>query len=101
MGERQEREGDNFIRPAAALFERDLLLADHSPPALQLDAYPPIELAGRSARGLQAQLGKPLPYLRLYENSRHFRIDPRHDLRRRLRRLEQRHPRLRRSWRGS
>src|SRR5260370_42433191 len=81
--------------PRPALLEGDFPLADHPAPALGLRAYPPVELRGRAAGGLQALVGKALPYFRLQENSRHFRIEPRHDLGRPPRRGEQRHPGLR------
>src|SRR5882672_6128563 len=82
-------------RPARpALLEGDFPLADHPAPALDLRAYPAVELSGRAPRGLQALVGKALPYFRLCENSGHFRVDARHDFGRRPRRGEQRHPGL-------
>src|SRR3977135_1200710 len=83
-------------RPARpALLEGDFPLADHPAPALDLRAYPAVELAGCAARGLQALVGKALLYFRLCESSGHFRVDARHDLGRSPRRGEQRHPGLR------
>src|SRR5260221_575941 len=83
-------------RPARpALLEGDFPLADHPAPALDLRAYPAVELSRRAARGLQALVGEALPYFRLCENSGHFRVDTRHDFGRRPRRSEQRDPGLR------